>query len=328
MTYGPFSANTIQLGREATAGTAVAATTVWRGPAVDIEDGRTIIAPGKEENVGLLVPTDRTAVVQLAAMLSMPETELTFEQLPHILEAGIKTATPSGSGPYVRAYPYPFVTPNTIKTYTIETGNAIAGDGHEMEYGFVESFTLSGRKGEAWKMTANWRGRQKTEAALTSSLSLPAVEEALFGKTKLYIDAANGTIGTTQIAGVLVEASITVNTGLRPVFTGDGVLYFTAHKNVPPEVTFTLTMELESGGKVNDQRALFEAQTARLTRLLIDGSSVARKIKIDIAGKYTSVGSYQNSEDNTTVQLSGEAKYNSAAALFFAVEVTNSIATM
>jgi len=38
--YGAFSANTIQIGAETTAGTAVAADIVWRGPATGIEDTR------------------------------------------------------------------------------------------------------------------------------------------------------------------------------------------------------------------------------------------------------------------------------------------------
>jgi hypothetical protein len=91
-----------------------------------------------------------------------------------------------------------------------------------MEYGFVESFTLSGKVGEAWKISSNWRGRQKTVEALTGSLSLTALEEILFGNTSVFIDAAGGTIGSTQKAGVLLEASVTVNTGIMPVFTADG----------------------------------------------------------------------------------------------------------
>ena len=74
--YGAYSANTIQMGLEGTAGTGVAATVVWRGPATDIEDTRVIVTP--EESVGILAPTSRRYVAQLAAMMSLPDTELTF----------------------------------------------------------------------------------------------------------------------------------------------------------------------------------------------------------------------------------------------------------
>ena len=134
MAYGPFSSNTIQIGRETTAGTAVAADIIWRGPAADIEDTQVVMRPGMEENVGLLVPTERTFISQLGAALSIPDTEATYEHLPHIFEAGIKTATATATGdeddpgPYVYAYAPGVSTANTIKTYTLESGNAIAGE--------------------------------------------------------------------------------------------------------------------------------------------------------------------------------------------------------
>lgn len=325
--YGVFSANTIQLGRETVAGTGVPATVVWRGAAADIEDGR-VITPVKE-HVGLRVPSGRSYVSQLLAKLSIPETELTFEQFPHVLEAGVLAATPTGAGPYVRAYAPALTTAmQAIKTYTLETGNTIAGDGHEMAYSFVESFTLSGKQGEAWKLASNWQGRTKTEAALTGSLALIGVEEALFSKTVLSIDAEGGTIGTTALAGVLMEASVAVTTGIVPVFSGGGQLYFAAHKFITPKLEYTITMELESGGLVNAERAAYESQATRLIRLSCAGSSAARLLKIDIAGKHQSMGGYQNSNENTTVQISGEARYSSTAALLWAFEVTNSLATL
>jgi hypothetical protein len=325
MTYGPFSSNKIQIGRETTAGTAAAATVVWRGPAADIEDTSTIQAV--DENVGLLVPTGRTYVPQLSAALSIPDTEATFEHLPHVMEAGIGTVSASGEGPYVYTYAPGVSAANTIKTYTLESGNVIAGDGNEMEYGFVESFTLSGKVGEAWKVSSNWRGRQKTVAALTGSLSLTALEEILFGNTSVFIDAAGGTIGSTQKAGVLLEASVTVNTGIMPVFTADGALTFTAHKITPPSLDFTLTMELEDGGIVAAERVFLRSQVHRLIRLSATGTG-SKALAISLAGKYTTVGGYQNSNGNTTVQLSGSASYLSTVPLFFSIAITNALATL
>ena len=327
MAYGPFSSNKIQIGREdVTAGTPAAADIVWRGPAADIEDTSTIQAV--DENVGLLVPTGRTYVPQLSAALSIPDTEATFEHLPHIMEAGIGTVSGVGSaGAYAYTYAPGVSAANTITTYTLESGNVIAGDGNEMEYGFVESFTLSGKVGEAWKVSSNWRGRQKTVEALTGSLSLTALEEILFGNTSVFIDAAGGTIGSTQKAGVLLEASVTVNTGIMPVFTADGALTFTAHKITPPSLDFTLTMEVESSGIVAAERVFLRSQVHRLIRLSATGTG-SKALAIDFAGKYTSVGGYQNSNGNTTVQLSGSASYLSPVPLFFSIVITNALATL
>ena len=62
----------------------------------------------------MLVQAERTYFSKHMGRLAMPSTELTFEQVGHILEAGVKTATPTGSGTYTRAYAYP--TYNTVPT--------------------------------------------------------------------------------------------------------------------------------------------------------------------------------------------------------------------
>lgn len=127
----------IQLGRETTAGTAVAATTVWRGLGT-IEDQRETVFP--EEDVGYLGGLDRNYIPVLEAGLTMDPVPATFEQLPHILEAGVKTATPSQDGTAGSGYSYTYTLPttskNTLKTYTIEGGDDQQAE--EMEYSFVE----------------------------------------------------------------------------------------------------------------------------------------------------------------------------------------------
>src|SRR5512139_862141 len=151
----------IQLGREATAGTSVAATAIWRGMGT-IEDTREVVFV--EEDVGIIPGTDRSYTPKLGAQLEMEAVPLTFEQVIHILEAGVKTigtgvADGAGSGK-IYDYAFPETTLNTIKTYTIEGGDN--QEEEEMEYGFVSEFELAGRAGEAWTMAATWQGRQVT----------------------------------------------------------------------------------------------------------------------------------------------------------------------
>ncbi len=327
--YGPFSMNKIQMGRESTAGTAVAATTIWRGPFAMLEDSaeRQIV----EEQIGLLVQAERAYDKMYGAKLAMPATEMTFEQLPHILEAGVKTATPSGAGPYTRVYGYP--TDNsvpTIKTYTIETFNAAADDDMlEAEYCFVEEFTLEGNAGEAWKMSANWVGRQVTPSTPTSLSTLVAVEEVMVPKTVLYIDATGGTVGTTQRSKVFMGGSIKVKTGLVAVMIGDGQMYFISHKWTKPEITYSLTFELQDDtySVVATQRAARKAGTVQLIQLSTAGSS-SRSWVCKFAAKHDKVGNYSNSNGNTTVQIDGHAVYSSADALFFETTVINNVSAL
>jgi hypothetical protein len=332
MAYGAYSHNKVQIGRETTPGTAVAATTILRGRFANVEDRRERVVV--EEEVGVLVNAERSYTTSLAGGISLPATEMTFEQLPHILEAGIGTVTPTGANPYVYTYSMPTGnTVNTIKTYTIEAWNVIApADYREMPYSFVESFVLSGNAGEAWMMASEWLGRLPVTGTGTPALTLPTVEEVLFPKTKLYIDATGGTIGTTQVLGVLMGAEINVTTGLVVVPVGDGNLYFASHKFVRPEVTFSITMELEQTGgnsRVATERLIAEADTTRLIRLSTEGSTASRKVVIDLAGKYDlPIGAYENTNGNTTVTFSGRAVFSSADSLFMNIAVTNTLATL
>ena len=329
--FANYDGNFTQLGRETTPGTPVAATLIWRGPFSGLSDDRT--RNQVEEQTGTVVSAERSYDTALLGGLSMKETELTYEQVLHILEAGLMTATPSGAGPYTYAYSIPFNgSVPTIKTYTIESGNIVAtADQMEMEYSFVNDFTLSASAGEAWKMSANWVGRQLTVAARTAGLSLQAVEEAILAKTKLYIEDSGGNYKpTTQVTGVLMGFNLSVTTGWKIVPVGDGNLTFAGIKWTKPEITFTITYELEQDGsasRVATERAAYDTNRVRLLRLETLGSS-SRALDIYFAARYDNFDDYQNSDGNTTVQANGRIVYSPTDAAFLNIDVTNNLASL
>jgi len=322
----------IQLGAETTAGTAVAATTIWRGVGT-MEDKREVVFP--DEDVGYLSGVDRTYIPKLLAVLSMDETPATFEQFGYILEAGVKKVTPSQDGTgsdYIYTYTFPTTAVSTIRTYTIEGGDNQQEE--ESPYFFVDSFKLSGQAGEAWKMSANWQGQQVTASSFTGSLSLPSVEEILFSKSSLYIDAAGGTIGTTQKSSTFLSASLDVDTGIQPVFTGDGSLYFTFTKNTPPEVTLDITFEHD--GTATAEKTNWRNETARQIRILSQGSSVStagttysvKTMNIDLAGKWETFEKLGERNGNDVVTGKFRARYNSTAALFAEILLVNDLSSL
>jgi hypothetical protein len=147
-------------------------------------------------------------------------------------------------------------------------------------------------------------------------------------KTKLYIDATGGTVGTTQKTGVLMGAQMNVTTGVVPVPVGDGNLYFAAHKFTRPNITFSITMELEDGGVVAAERAIFESQAVRLFELELNGGNATHECVLQWAGKYDSISDYENSDGNTTVTFEGHAVYSSTDSLFWQCDVTNQVASL
>lgn len=330
MAYAPYKLGKIQIGREATPGTAVAATKILAGASAMPSDERTrkIFEP----QVGVLSPEEIIYDTFVLAKLAMPQRPLNFQQLPYTLDAGIKTVSPTGVGPYGWTYPLNAgATPNAIKTYTIEAGNvAVPTDNYKMEYSVVEEFALSAKAGEEWMISDNWFGRQLTQATMTPALAIPTgLEVATLARTKLFIDAVGGTVGTTQKNGVLMETSMKVKTGLVYIPVGDGNLFFAAIKNVKPEVTFTMAWEVEDGSLVAAERAFYRSNTRRLFKWQIEGAVPANaKAEITWAGRYDKFGDYQNSNGNTTIVVEGHADYDSAAALLWQAIVTNQVASL
>jgi hypothetical protein len=319
------------LGREATAGTAVVCTTIWRGMGV-LSDDRETVFP--EEDIGYLSGVDRAYTPKLEASISMGSVEATFEQLPHILEAGVKTATPAqdstGSG-YVYTYTFPTTAANTLKTYTIEGGDNQAVE--EMEYGFVESFTLEGNAGEALMVSAEWKGRQVSDSAFTTTATLPSVDEVLVSKGKVYIDDVDGTIGTTQISNTVLSVKLDVTTGQQAVYTADGNLYFSFVKTVMPEVMLDVTFEHDSNA--TDEIAAYRAGTPRLIRLEFAGPSLGtagnfttKVLRVDLAGKWESFGPLEDTDGNDTRTGTFRARYNATAAKYAEIAVVNELTAL
>lgn len=333
-TSGVKTLRKIQLGREATAMTAVPATTIWRGPALMASDDQTKTRPN--ENVGLSSISTRQYTPKKYASLVFPSTEATFQQIQHVLEAGVQTIVPvkdgTGTG-YISAYSLPTADANITKTYTIEGGDNKTAE--EIEGAFVVDFELSGKIGEAWMLTSTWGGRQATVSAFTAALSIPTVSEMKFGQSKLFIDNVSGTIGGTQIVNSWLEAKLKVTTGLKAQFTGDGNLYFSFVDFIGAKATLELT--LLHNAAVAAERALWRADTPRQIRMLIEGKTLGTQgttysketFRVDMAGVYTSFGPpNEENEGSNANKVTFECGYDATAALFVKPLLVNELVTV
>lgn len=327
----------IQVGAEATLGTAVPATTIWRGGLGGIEDASEWIAiPDKP---GILIPTDRTAKAALLARLAMPAEAATFQQLGYFLEAGIKKVTPTQDGAgsdYIYDYLVGLTSVNTPRSYTIESGDNI--EVKEMEYSLCESFAISGGAKELVKMAGNWFGRQVTVSAFTGALSVPAVEEIKATSGSLAIDAVSGSFGGTPVAaGNLLRFNLAVTTGWIPKFTMDsGELYFVEH--VFDEETFEAVLELtfRHNTSANTEEANWRAGTSRLIQLLFEGSAFGtggttysnHTLIINICGRWDKFNPIEAEEGDTIITGTFKCGYNETAAKGLQIIVVNELSAL
>lgn len=333
MTAGTKALRKIQLGREATAGTAVAATAIWRGMGT-IED--TLQQNYVNEDVGVLAPPTRTNISFLGGKLELEEVEATFEQICHIFEAGIKlvgtgVADGTGSGK-IYNYPMHTTTRNAIKTYSIEGGDDQGAE--RMEYSFVESFKITGKARESVKMSAVWVGRQVQSNAFTALSTLTSVEDMIFAKSKLYLDPVTGTHGATQKSETLMELSLEITTGWQIVPVGDGNLYFATIKPVKPKGIATVTFEHDATSIA--EKAFWRAQTPRLLRWIITGNAFTtagttypnKTFIVDLAGTWSKFDKIGEADGNDIVSGKFNMGYDATVAMAARFLVVNALATV
>lgn len=320
----------IQLGQETTAGTAVVATTIWRGKGV-LTDARELVEV--EEDIGQLVPLNRMYESHKFAEVKLNETPATFEQLPYLPACGVEsvvTGVADGTGGgKIYAYDIAVTATQAPKTLTIEVGDNNRVD--EAEYAYVSEWSLAGASREALMMEATLQARQATDAEFTGSLSAPAVEEILFGEGKLYIDTT--TIGTTQQTTTWLGFKLDMKTGHAPLFSGDGETYFSTIVSGAPEVTGEITLLHDAFAEA--EIAAARAQTTRLVRMIFEGSAVTsgttytkKTLKIDLGVVYTKVPETGEQDEQTIVTLPFRMVYHTTAAVGGQITVVNTLATL
>ena len=324
----------LQIGKESggAPGTLVAATTIWRGTGT-IDDTRQVVTV--VEDVGTLIPPVRTYTSKLSGGLSMESIEATYEQLPYILEAGVKkigTGVADGAACKVYDYTFPEATMNTVETYTIEGGDNIEAE--RFGYAFVTDFTLSGSGGEAVKMGANWVGRQVALNAFTGALAIPAVEDILFSNGILAIDTVAAAYGTTPKSSTFLDMNLAVKTGWLPVWTGDGGTgqQFNFIKCVKPEIVLNITFEHETTSIA--EKVFWRAGTPRKIQMKWTGTTLAgvvysaKTLVINLAGKWTKFSKLGERDGNDIITATFVAGYDLTALDVGDIIVVNALATL
>jgi hypothetical protein len=161
-----------------------------------------------------------------------------------------------------------------------------------------------------------------------SGISLPTVEEILFSKGTIAIDAVGGTLGATVKSSTWLGFDLKLETGWIPVYTGDGNLYFTFTKSTEPILTCDLTFEYDGTAVAEIEN--FRTQTARQIRLKWLGAALTtagtytyKTFIIDLVGKWQSFSAIDEQDGNDIVTGTFKAAYNSTAGLFGRFIVVN-----
>ncbi len=233
--------------------------------------------------------------------------------------------------PFVTVWTYePSLTAaNTPQSLTVEYGDNTQE--HEAEYMIASDLEFSWAPDEPVKVAASLFGRNLAASTFTSLSDPTSLETAIGNKMRLYIDASGGTIGTTEKTSSIIDGSIKIETGFKPVKHGTANLFgMDGLGEGKKKISANLTVVFNSG--VETERTMYAAGTRRLFRLQTIGSLISgsdyNKITFDFAGVYTKFSTLQDKDGETTVSLTIEGEYDSTWAKLFQIVVQNEVGAL
>ncbi len=334
----------IQLGKEATNGTAVVATARMRWNGGMLDDQREIVFP--DELVGLLSGTDRAFIQSINAGLDVAETPLNPEQLPYLLAMGLGgPVTGAGDGTGSSGFRYVTTIPTTAAptntSYTVE-----GGDDYEVErmpYAKCVKLTLKGTQKGVCQMSATLIGQQVSRFGTSfTNVSLVDVNDLVFGGARLYLDAVGGTIGTTLVTNQFLGFEVTYETMWIPKFTGEGgtspIWSFAVY--VGHKITGKLTLEHDAAVDGNTGlKSLFRSNTPRLMRIDVLGKAYTTPgtgtlftgragVRQDLPIRITKIPPLDDLEGNDIVTVEFDSNYNATFGSAGSVTVCNEVSAL
>lgn len=324
-----------QAGIESTRGTNVAATRILYGQLQpNLQRALTTYTSHTGTYEGRRVP----AYSRLKPTFSYTETA-TFQDLPWWMQLAVKggvTGVTDGGSPAAYTYDFdPSESTDDIKAVTLEF-NETSND-YESAQVMVNTWTLRGDTDNdsepAWMFTAELLGLDWATTTYTA-LSERSTEAITARGTKLYIDAAGGTIGTTQKTGSLISWSLSGNNDIHFKAFAENELIYAANKVGRGERTFDaeFTMEFDEDTEFANYRAAAAVQ--RLIRMEREGPTAIHgtpntfpRLRVDMYGYWAS-WTRQDREGNLTMTMSLMAFYDTTATRAFRVEVVNNLITL
>jgi len=316
----------VQLGKEVTAFTPVAATALL----AELDDMPKVTLDGLSEvlmdQAGALNP-GTVAVFDGAQTQIGWSGKATYQDLPFFMDSLFGVATPSGANPYVYAYAGPLATPPTLRRNTIEFGDAISGGpNYKIPGCLLNKFSLSTKPREAVNYSVEFLGGQLstvTMAALSNRTQTPLHNS----QASIYIDAWGGTLGATAVTATAQEFTLDYD-AKRAMAWLSGDLFPTDHDEDIIACTLKGVFKFNATSKAYVDELIGNAIAQRQLRLkFTTGATAIAQFdlpalltpKIDMWG-----------ERNTTIMVSIEAQamYHATVANYAKVSITNAVSAL
>lgn len=158
---------------------------------------------------GTLAPTHTTTLDYYGSKANFDVSDETFEDVNFWLESLFSSASPTGTGPYVRSYAAPLTSVTSPKFMTLQFGQS--GSVMQQQDASISSLTLSGSNNAGVSVSGTIIGGKVVAGSLASLADRTGTTRMSGCMASLAIDSWTGTMGATDVPTSAYAWELTVN---------------------------------------------------------------------------------------------------------------------
>ncbi len=309
----------LQVGKESTAGTAVAASKIFRvlrptGPAV-VRPVEEVVATGG------LAPV--ASVIGKGHSVAQLEGRFAFGDALWLLGTHFKQPATTGSSTYTHVFTPAFGAANVIDTLTVEVGDGTNAE--KMAYAFCPEFRI-GADMLRTTLQATLMGRPQTEG-VTITASPTEVLNIIGGCNEWdFADAAeSGSPSWTAMRALALEFTSSGRWG--PLFTSEASQdSFTDLTEMAPEISMNVTVEHTANART--LIGYKTTQATRMARFRIVSATSPHSLEIQMCYRITGNVTPVTEQGVKCVRVPLKCFYGSTAAFFCKTTLINTISAL
>ena len=249
-----------------------------------------------------------------------------YEHLPYWLDNLLGQATPSGAGPYTRAYAAPITTAPTPRIMTLVKGDATVG-AYRMAGALLSNFMMRLEPKKRLAISGDLIGIQlspTTLASLTAASVIP-IQPNHVGATGLKWDSWGGTMGTTTLANCtlrFMELSIKPDRNSRWCL---GNLAAQSYVEKPWDGTLKLGLEFNATTKTDVDAIVGGTLTQKQFQVTLSPGA-SQSLVVQFAGTVQNDLEIFGDDDGVvTVELTLQRTYHATFGNWLKMSVINTI---
>lgn len=287
------SARQYQVGVESSNGTAVAATAKLIVPQMIFTPTDQVSRIQEARGQAIRTPGGEFTVLR-GSDWQVPAHPLNYEQLPFWLGRAVQggiTAVDTGSGgPYSWTYERNGLAAPALKAFTAERRNSdfTNNEDHEFAYCMPTRLRIFGEADGFVQLEAAGMANRRENSTFTSSLQGPTLVKVPFSRSRVYLNDAHASLGSTLLAGKVLSWSWEFLTGVQLLRTADNNsdLDFDIDVINGREVGANLVIRVLMDKTLHEaELAKAESEALRAVRFKMDGSG-SRAVTLDTLCKY------------------------------------------